>query len=180
MIWYDKLRDMRHNRSAGAGLRRGALFTTLAFSAVLVPRLGAQDAVAKYEAQYENDGNPVHRARILAKLGPLAVTAAGKPLEAGQNDQALSSLRHFRDEVRDTTQALDASGVDAERHPGGFKELQIGLRQTIRRFDDLIFALPSDDRAPFEAVRSDLAATQNALINELFPPSEKRRKKEKE
>ena len=65
-------------------------------------------------------------------------------------------------------------------HPGGFKELQIGLRQTIRRFDDLIFALPSDDRAPFEAVRSDLAATQNALINELFPPSEKRRKKEKE
>ena len=88
MIWYDKLRDMRHNRSAGAGLRRGALFTTLAFSAVLVPRLGAQDAVAKYEAQYENDGNPVHRARILAKLGPLAVTAAGKPVEAGQNDQA--------------------------------------------------------------------------------------------
>jgi hypothetical protein len=65
--------------------------------------------------------------------------------------------------------ALNGMGVDAERHPGGFKELQISLRETIRRVDDLIFGLEVDKRQFFRPVRNDLFTDQNVLIDELFP-----------
>jgi hypothetical protein len=64
---------------------------------------------------------------------------------------------------------LHGTGVDAEKKPGGFKELQISLRETIRRIDDLILTLNVDKRPFFRAVRNDLFMDQNVLIDELFP-----------
>ncbi len=60
-------------------------------------------------------------------------------------------------------------GVDAERKPAGFKELQISLRETIRRIDDLILTLNVDKRPFFRVVRNDLFVDQNELIDDLFP-----------
>ena len=65
--------------------------------------------------------------------------------------------------------ALRGTGVDAERKPAGFKELQISLRETIRRVDDLIFTLNVDKRPFFREVRNDLFMFQNELIDDLFP-----------
>jgi hypothetical protein len=59
--------------------------------------------------------------------------------------------------------------ADAERKPAGFKELQISLRETIRRIDDLILTLEVDKRPFFRAVRNDLFMDQNELIDKLFP-----------
>jgi hypothetical protein len=64
---------------------------------------------------------------------------------------------------------LIVTGVDAEKKPAGFKELQISLRETIRRVDDLIFTLNLDKRPFFREVRNDLFANQNQLIDKLFP-----------
>ncbi len=61
-------------------------------------------------------------------------------------------------------------GVDPERKPAGFKELQIKpSRNHQRRIDDLIFTLNADKRPFFREVRNDLFAEQNRLIDELFP-----------
>ena len=78
-------------------------------------------------------------------------------------------LEHYRDEVEISVKALSATGVNAEKHPAGFKELQISLRQTLRRVDDLINSLPYDKRPWFQAVRSDLAKSQATLMDQLFP-----------
>ena len=71
--------------------------------------------------------------------------------------------------MHDTVTALNGMGVDAERKPAGFKELQISLRETIRHIDDLILTLQVDKRPFFRAVRNDLFTDQNELIDELFP-----------
>ena len=71
--------------------------------------------------------------------------------------------------VEGTVQALSATGVNAEQHPAGFKELQISLRETLRHIDELILQLPQDKRPWFQAVRSDLANSHNLLIEALFP-----------
>ena len=90
---------------------------------------------------------------------------------------ALSALERFRDEVRSTADALAATQVNAARHPAGFKELQIGLRESLRRLGDLLLLVPSEEQPRFEALRSDLSTTQNSLIEALFPsPKEKREK----
>ena len=124
---------------------------------------------AKYEAQFKLERDPVDKAKILAKLGRYEVDQARADLKAGLDEQSLADLERYRDQVEATVKALTATGVNPEQHPSGFKELQISLRETLRRVDDLIFQLPIDKRPWFQAVRSDLTKSQNFLIEALFP-----------
>jgi hypothetical protein len=165
--------------SACCRTRGGAILVTvgmLAFCANFPIRVSAQDAREKYQAQYQAETDPVRKAKILGKLGSLEVRQARADLRAGEDDKSLGVLEHYRDEVRATVEALSATGVNAERHPAGFKELQIGLRQTVRQLDDLIAAATFDKRESFQAVRSDLIGLQNSLINALFPDRDKGKK----
>jgi hypothetical protein len=111
----------------------------------------------------------VKKARELAKLGDEQIELSKKQLKAGDEVASLHTLEQYSDEVRETVAALSAMGVDAEKKPAGFKELQISLRETIRRIDDLIFTLNVDKRPFFREVRNDLFMNQNQLIDKLFP-----------
>jgi hypothetical protein len=131
--------------------------------------LAAQDRLAEELAKYQHEGDPVRKARVLARLGDEQVDLAKKQLKEDQEVESLHTLEQYRDEVHETITALNGMGVDAERKPGGFKELQISLRETIRRIDDLILTLNVDKRPFFREVRNDLFADQNKLIDVLFP-----------
>jgi hypothetical protein len=154
---------------------KGALFpifllvTSTHFCAALPAGAAEQESRAKYEAQFQLERDPVAKAKILAKLGRLEIDQARADLKADKDEQSLTDLEHYRDQVETTVQELSATGVNAEQHPSGFKELQISLRETIRHTDDIIALLPYDKRPWFQAVRSDLAKSQNRLIEELFP-----------
>jgi hypothetical protein len=139
----------------------------------------AEESEIKIEAQYQNEHDPVRKAKLLAKLGPLEVKRVRDYLEMDDEGHALSTLEHFRDEVRDTTGALSAAKADAEKHPSGYKELQIGLRETIRRLNDIVLAVPVEERPMFEAVRSDLTAMQGELFEALFPTATEKRDNKK-
>ncbi len=116
-------------------------FRTAAFAALaLFAPLAAQDRLTVEQARYDQETDPVRKAR-----------------------------EQYRDEVRHIAELLKATGVDAEKKPAGFKELQISLRETVRHIDDLILTLPVDKRPFFREVRTDLVNTQNELIDALFP-----------
>ena len=119
--------------------------------------------------RYQQETDPVRKARALAKLGDDQIALARKQLKDGEDVAALHTLEQYRDEVQKTAAGLKATGIDAEKKPAGFKELQINLREAIRRIDDLILTIPVDKRPFFRVVRSDLAKTQNDLIDALFP-----------
>ena len=148
---------------ARAQIRLGVI----AALSILSP-LAAQDRLADDLARYQRETDPVRKARDLAKLGDEQVELAKKQLKEDEV-ASLHTLEQYRDEVHDTVAALNNMGVDAERRPSGFKELQISLRETIRRIDELIFSLNVDKRPFFRAVRNDLFADQNELIDKLFP-----------
>jgi hypothetical protein len=82
---------------------------------------------------------------------------------------SLHTLEQYRDEIQHMAEVLKSTGVDAEKKPAGFKELQISIRENVRRIDDLILSLPVDKRPFFREVRTDLVKTQNELIDALFP-----------
>jgi hypothetical protein len=152
--------------------------TGMALCACMRIAAAEQESREKYEAQYQLEHDPVARAKILAKLGRFEVDRARSDLKADKEEQSLADLERYRDQVENAVQALSATGVNAEQHPSGFKELQISLRETIRHVDEIILQLPLDKRPWFQAVRSDLAKSQNSLIEALFPTlGEKRSKK---
>lgn len=140
-----------------------------------VSSAGAQDALLKMRAQYAAANYPVEKAKILAKLGPREMAAVRAHFNDGDDEKALAVLEQYRDAVRDTAQALAATGLNASRRPSGFKELQISLRVSIRRLDDLTLSLQQDVRPLFRAVRSDLETAENSLIDALFPAPEPKR-----
>jgi hypothetical protein len=111
----------------------------------------------------------VRKARLLVKLGDGEVDLAKKQLQGGDDVASLETLENYRGQVEQTIAGLKATGFDAEKKPGGFKELQISLRENIRHVDDLILSLPADKRPFFREVRGILAQMQNDLIDELFP-----------
>ena len=140
-----------------------------------VSHSSAQSDLLKMRAEYASKSNPVDRAKVLAKLGSRELAAVRAQLNEGDEEKALVVLEQYRDAVRDTAQALTETGIDAVRRSAGFKELQISLRGSIRRLDDLILSLQQDSRPLFRAVRSDLENAESTLIDALFPPPEPRR-----
>jgi hypothetical protein len=144
---------------------RIAVFAALALCAPLA----AQDRLALDLAKYQNEPDPVRKSRALVKLGDDQVDLAKRQLKAEDEVASLTTLEQYRDEVKATVDALRGMGVDAERKPAGFKELQISLRETIRRIDELILTLAVDKRPFFREVRNDLFMYQNELIDDLFP-----------
>jgi hypothetical protein len=131
--------------------------------------LAAQDRLAEDLAKYQHETDPVRKSRALLKLGDDQIDLATRQLKTGEEVASLHTLEQYRDEVHDMVTVLIGMGVDAERKPAGFKELQISLRGTIRRIDDLILTLNVDKRPFFRVVRNDLFMDQNDLIDKLFP-----------
>ena len=144
---------------------RIAIIAALAVCAALA----AQSRLAADLAKYQHETDPVRKSRALAKLGDEQIDMAKKQLVEDGEVASLHTLEQYRDEVHETVLALDSIGVDAERKPAGFKELQISLRETIRRIDDLIFTLNVDKRPFFREIRNDLFMDQSNLIDKLFP-----------
>ena len=136
--------------------------------ALCVP-LAAQDRLAVDLGKYQHETDPIRKTRALVKLGDNQVDLAIRQLKINDDVASLHTLEQYRDEVHDMVRTLHGLGVDPERKPAGFKELQISLRVTIRRIDDLILTLPVDKRPFFREVRNDLFTDQNQLIDDLFP-----------
>jgi hypothetical protein len=145
------------------------MFTAVVVALALWMPLAAQDRLAVELTRYQQETDPVRKARALAKLGDDQIALARKQLKDGEDVASLQTLEQYRDEVQQTAAGLKATSVDAEKKPAGFKELQISLREIVRRIDDLILTLPVDKRPFFREVRGDLAKTQNDLIDALFP-----------
>ena len=147
-------------------------FRILEITALLALSAGcvlAQDRTAEFRSRFVHESDPIHKAMLLVPLGNAEFLEIQKGFEEGDLPEALAVLQMYRDEARTCKDGLEAKGIDAERHPSGFKQLQISLREALRRLDDLVITIPRDEQAPFLDVRKDIDEMNRRLIGELFP-----------
>lgn len=128
-----------------------------------------QAQLADYKTQFNHEHDPVRRAKLLTKLSAEEFRSFREAVDAADSPAALRLLGDYRDQLVDAQKALAASGVDAEKRPKGFKELQISLRENLRTLGDILLAIPADEREPFDAIRQQLERVNKQLILELFP-----------
>jgi hypothetical protein len=124
----------------------------------------------KLEQKYAEQKDPVHQAEVLAKLLPREVDVAGMLIQAGKVDEGIAILTHYRDETHRVYQALVATGRNPVKKPQGYMQLQISLRESVRRLRDVLYLVPYERRGPVEAVRADMEQLNARLLQELFPP----------
>ena len=155
---------------------------------LLAPPASAQDAkrlvkaeqeVKHLEQKYEKEQkkDAVHQAKALAKLLPKVVEAAGLEIQAGQVDQGIGALTHYRDEAQRVYQALLATNRNAVKKPDGFKQLQIALRESVRGLRAVAYQMPFSRRSSVEAVRADLEQLNGQILQKLFPAPKPKHKK---
>ena len=141
----------------------------LAGMALLVTASAAQIRVQDLRAQFVREPSPVRRAKLLPKLERAEFEEIRQQIDGGDYPKALEILGGYRDNVRATQKALDATGVDPEKKPAGYKELQIAVRESLRQLSEILVSLPPDWKMGFEDIRRELEAANGRLIVQLFP-----------
>jgi hypothetical protein len=124
---------------------------------------------AELRTRFASESDAVRRAKLMVPLGDAEFQEIRKRIDDGKLDDALAILREYRDEAQSCQKELDAKGVDPEKRPSGFKQLQISLRESLRRLDDLLANLSADEQKPFLDLRKDIDQLDRHLIRELFP-----------
>lgn len=130
---------------------------------------GAQQSTAELRSKFAQETNAVRKAKLMVKLGDLQSAEVQKELAEDHFREALGTLEQYRDEAAESSRALDALNVNVERHPAGFRELQISLREFLRRLSEATVNLTGDEQEPVLKIRKDLEETDQHLIRELFP-----------
>lgn len=155
---------------------------------LLAPLPAAQNAermakvqrdVQKLERKYnkEKKKDAEHQAKALAKLLPKGVELAGLKIQAGQVNDGIGMLTRYRDESERVYRALVTSGRNPVKKPGGFMQMQIALRESVRGLRTVLNLVPFQRRQPVEAVRADMEQLNAQLLQELFPPPKPRKPK---
>ena len=145
-------------------------FSGLALSAALLGgTFAAQDRTAELRARFSAEADPVHKAKLLTKLSDSEFREIQDLLGAGKLSEASPLADQLADEAESAMKALDARGKDAEKHPEGYKQLEMSVRGSLRRMNNILIELSGDDQKPFLAVRNRLDVLEKQLIRELFP-----------
>lgn len=139
----------------------------LAFS--LVAGLVQPDRTAEIRARFVKETNPVRKAKILPQLADAEFLQVQEQLKADNAAQAGAIVKQMADEAATCHTALDAKVRDPEGHPDGYRQLQISVRQTLRRIENILPGLSLDEQKPFLEARDSLSQVDQALLVELFP-----------
>jgi hypothetical protein len=128
-----------------------------------------QDHANEEKAKFDREANPVRKAKLMPQLGNTEFQEMQTQIGEGDFESALKTLELYRDQVADTEKALDATGADPSRHSSGYRQLEISVRQALRRLDDMVFGIPLEDKKSFTDVRDELNQIDQRLIRQLFP-----------
>ena len=129
----------------------------------------AQNRLAELRDRIAHEPTAVGRAKLTPALGDASFAEIERDVMQGNLAGALGTLRSYRDDLVACDKALDATGIDPEKHPSGFKQLQFSSRESLRRLDAVIVGLTTDEQPPFAEVRKELSELNTHLIEQLFP-----------
>jgi hypothetical protein len=128
----------------------------------------AADKFGDLQARFDHEKNPVHRAKLLEKLGDAEFDEARRAFKANDLSTVATVLEKYRDNVRVALEGLKKKRSDAEKDSNGYRQLEIHVRRGIREADEIILRVPDEYQPPLQIVRRDLDSMDKELIHMLF------------
>jgi hypothetical protein len=128
-----------------------------------------QDRVPELRARFQKETDPVRKAKMLSRLADAEFGEIQTQIAAGNLSDAAAIAGQVRDEAHAAQEALDGKKRDPEQHPDGYRQLQISVRESVRRLNDILIGQAADDQKPFQEIRDDLDKMDRQLIHQLFP-----------
>jgi succinate dehydrogenase flavin-adding protein (antitoxin of CptAB toxin-antitoxin module) len=128
----------------------------------------AADKLSEMQARFDRENNPVHRAKLLEKLGDAEFDEARRAFKANDLSTVAIVLEKYRDNVRVAFEGLKKKRTDAQKDSNGYRQLEIHVRRGIREADEIILRVPEAYQPPLQLVRRDLDSMDKELIRMLF------------
>ena len=141
----------------------------LAAACVSSASLRPADKLQELQERFDHETHAGGKVKELQKLGPAQFDVASKAGAAGDFVTVGLTWEKYRDNVRVAFDLLRKQEPDADRHPGNYRQLELGLRRGIRELEDTVLVAPEEVKPPLEIVHKDLLDTDDALIALLFP-----------
>ena len=128
-----------------------------------------KEKLADLQARFDKESNAVHKAKLLTRLSAAQFDETRRLEKLGDFNSVGLLWEKFRDNARVTLEGLKKQVHDAERHVGGYRELEIGLREGIRELEQTMLLVPPEYRPPLDIVRADLSTMDDEVLRLLFP-----------
>jgi hypothetical protein len=136
----------------------------------------SRDDGPKLLAHLEREGNPIKKAKIEVRLARLRLEEAFDAYSHGHYNEFWKLMSEYEDYMKKAWAELQVSGRIAARKSDGFKQLDIGLRESRRDLDDFETHITFDERQEVQKIRARMEVIHNQVLNALFPqPSAKKK-----
>jgi hypothetical protein len=129
----------------------------------------AGDKLSELQARFDSETSGVHKAKMLQKLGDAEFEEANRAEKSGDYSTVGLIMEKYRDNARAASQVLEKENPDGERHPGGYKQLEMHVQKGLREVDEILIIAPEEYKPPLQLVRKDLLSLDDELLRFLFP-----------
>lgn len=120
-------------------------------------------------ARIQEESSLTRKAKLEIQLADLKLEQAIAAYDRDQFDAGHKLLETYWSWMQQAWDLLQKSGRDAGRKPQGFKDLDIALRETSRRLNDLKQRTPYLDRHSIENVAAQIDSLHTEVLAALFP-----------
>jgi hypothetical protein len=151
---------------------RLALAWVVAFGMIAIPPTSSahhSESEPELLARLANESNPAKKAKIEIRLGSLKLEQAAAAYDKDQVEAGAKLLDSYLSWMKQAWNLLHDSGRDASHRPQGFIDLDIALREDVRKLADLRVHTPLADRSPIERIGVETDALHTQVLAALFP-----------
>jgi hypothetical protein len=127
------------------------------------------DRLKDLQDRFDKETRASGKVKALDKLADAQFDVATKAGEGGDFTTVGLTLEKYRDNVKTTFELLKKQEPDSEKHPTGYRHLELQVRRGIREVEQTVMIAPNELRPPLEIVHQDLLDMDDALIRLLFP-----------
>lgn len=131
--------------------------------------VSANDKVKELQDHFDKESHASSKVKSLDKLADAQFESATKAIQANDFSAAGLAFEKYRDNVRVAFDLLKKQEPDVDRHPSGYRQLELQVRKGIREVEEVQMVAPPDMRPPLEIVHKDLIEMDDELIRLLFP-----------
>lgn len=112
---------------------------------------------------------PVERAKAYVQLSDILIRYVHSMMPRNDAEATREWLDQYQDAILSARETMLASGRDAQRHPEGYRELEISLRRHIRWLNDWRIGLVDQERTSIEDTMKTATAIRGEMLQLLFP-----------
>jgi len=157
-------------KSSSGWARRWQTRAVLCASLVLAGAVAeGADQVKELQHRFDSEVRATSKIKVLDKLAGAQFLAAGDAGGLGDFSTVGLIFEKYRDNVQGVFQLLKKQEPDADRHPNGYRQLELQVRRGMREVAETMVIAPVELRPPLELVRKDLLDMDDELIRLLFP-----------